>query len=525
LGRVCPKFCERVCRRGQFDEPVSICSLKRFPADKDRDSDSSFLPKTKPATGKRIAIVGAGIVGLTAAYYLRIEGHECVLYEARERPGGALDFIIPEFRLPKDVLGQEIERVLELGAKLECGKKLGRDFTLEDLHETFDAVLLATGATHEKLPTFPGSEHAESGLHLLDWVATGNPPHVHGAAAVIGSGPTALDTSRTLLRLGAEEVTLLMEPSIDASLFFKTWIPDGLEEGIRILDRADRYQIGKLHDDKFRVHFRREERDETMEADHVFLAGQVEPDLEFLQNLGLQTTRQGVRVDRRTLLTNLEGVFAAGNIAQAGRYAVQGSAAGKQAASAISQFLSEVQTRAPEPIDVRMPHLTDRELEILFAGLYETRAGKPERIQYNGSVKGFDEVLSGFRHDDAVREAERCLQCDCAAKNDCALREVSTAHGASPKAFEGAKPCFERDTSHEAILYESGKCIKCGRCIAIAEEAGEELGLTYIGRGFQVKVGVPFSKGIAKGLAQTALACAEACPTGALAAKRPRGDE
>jgi NADPH-dependent glutamate synthase beta subunit-like oxidoreductase len=476
------------------------------------------LPRISPPTGKRVVIIGAGIVGLTAAYYLLKMGHACTVYEAGDRLGGALVNILPEFRLPSETVDCEIERIRKMGAKIVCNSALGKDLSLEDLRKDADAVLLAIGATRTVAPQFPGSDLARSALGLLQGVSRGlSTQKIAGRSLVIGSGPTALDTCRTLLRLGSEKVTLAMKPSLDASLFFKTWIPDGIAEGVEILAETDVERLEGCPDATFLCRLSHEGQSTEVHAESVFVAENVEPDKALIESLGLETTRQGVRIDRRTFLTSLEGVFAAGNIAQAGRYAVHGSAAGRHAAESICRYFEGREEPEKRPIHVRMHELSEEERRRLFAGFPESPRATCRRNLSSPPGRGFSEVDHGLSEEDAIREASRCLHCDCAAKKDCDLRNLATEYGADPHAFGGDRPPFERDASHEDVIYESGKCIKCGRCIAIAEEMRAPLGLSYIGRGFRVKVAVPFDESIQKGLREAALACAEACPTGALA--------
>ncbi|MCA9449004.1 MAG: FAD-dependent oxidoreductase, partial [Candidatus Omnitrophica bacterium] len=379
LGRVCPKFCERVCRRAEVDEPIPICSLKRFPADHDLGLEDPCKLEPKPSTGKRVAIVGGGIVGLTAAYYLGLEGHACTLYESRSRLGGALDHIIPEFRLPRDVLSFEISRVVELGIQVEYGVELGKNLQLDSLRDDYDAVLLAMGATQESFPELKGIENAESGLTLLREVSEGKVEKIEGSALVLGNGPAAMDTSRTLRRLGADPVTLVMTPSIDSSLFFKTWIPDGIAEGVQVLDQSLEMELEKNAPGSVICKFVREGDRGQVEANRAYLASGVTVDLDFLESLGLETGAQGVKIDRKTMATNLEKVFAAGNIAMAGRYAIQGSAAGRQAALSIHAFLTEGDNHSEETIDIRLPNLSDEERKILFAGIVPAKEnGSPK---------------------------------------------------------------------------------------------------------------------------------------------------
>lgn len=337
---------------------------------------------------------------------------------------------------------------------------------------------------------------------------------------VFGSGATALDTCRTLLRLGASEVTLAFNSPLKARYFFTPQIEDALAEGVRVRELTELVQAEESSGGRLRCRLKSADGETVEEFESLFLSGHLEPDLELMESFGLRTTKQGIQVDRRSLMTSIPGVFAAGNIAQAGRYAVHGSAAGRIVAGSISRFLAGNSPPEKEPIHVRMHPLAPEDRDTLFLRL--PRVGRVG--QFKGALSeeraSFEEVVHGFPEEAAVREATRCLQCDCAKKTDCLLRLRATEYEAGPKAFPGARPAYSCDDSHEAILYEAGKCIKCGRCIAVAEEFREALGLTYIGRGFDVKVGVPFGGNHREGLREAALACAEVCPTGALARRR-----
>jgi len=310
-----------------------------------------------------------------------------------------------------------------------------------------------------------------------------------------------------------------MSPSVESSLFFKTWIPDGVAEGIHIQDRCKDIEIRRNGEEGLWCRFFRDGVEVRMKADQVYLADSLSPDVEFLQRLGLETGAQGVKTDRRNLATNLEGVFAAGNIAQAGRYAIQGSAAGMGAARSIHRFLTGVETE-PEKVDVRLPTLSLEEKAILLGDAAAVSSGGEPLAAPTPNPRDFCEVLPGFDDERAIEEAGSCLQCDCVAKKDCLLRERGTEFGANPKAFGGARPRLERDRSHPEVVHEPGKCIKCGRCVAAAKDHQEELGLTYIGRGFSVRIGVPLDHDIREGLNVAARECVAVCPTGALSFKR-----
>ena len=520
LGRICPKFCEKVCRRGLLDEPVSICTLKRYPVQETAKQKISLLPAKKASTGKQVAIVGAGIVGLTTAWYLLQEGHECTIFEANSQPGGALRHYLPEFRLPDEAIEFEIQNIIDLGAELKLDCSLDQNLTLQSLKQDYDAVLIATGATQESISEFPGSENGKSCLDLLGQVKNGAYPHVGDSVLVFGSGPAAQDASRTLVRLKASKVIYAMNRSLQSNVFFMPQIQDALEEGVILLEKAELEKIEKVNDVLYRCSLLVDGKPLIEEVNSVFVTGSLVNDLQFLKSQGLETTEQGVQVDYTTLKTNLERVFAAGNVVRPGRFAVHASASGKHAADTISSYLASIDYHPKKEINVRMGALSDQEKRLLFQDYPIAPRVQNERLDLKERKDSFSEMDRGLSGDEAIQEASRCLDCDCAAKDSCDLRIQATEYEASPNAYKGEKPAFERDPSHDEIVYESGKCIKCGRCIAIARKHQESLGLSYVGRGFSVKVKPSLGGTIKEALGKVALECAANCPTGALSRKR-----
>jgi NADPH-dependent glutamate synthase beta subunit-like oxidoreductase/ferredoxin len=242
----------------------------------------------------------------------------------------------------------------------------------------------------------------------------------------------------------------------------------------------------------------------------------------------IESILAGVEVDRRTFATSVAGLFAAGDVVHPHRMAVRAVADGTAAARSIGQFLrGEAPAAAPRPFTTRLHAPTAEEMARLVAAAspagrvapaaaedHEPAAGAPA---WGGSAA--DAEAPGFTEDEARREAPRCLHCDCRKADACKLRQYAEAYSASPGRYQGTRRQFEQDVRHPDVVYEPGKCISCGLCIQVAARAKEPLGLAFIGRGFNVRVGTPFSPTVADGLQKAAAECVAACPTGALAYK------
>ncbi len=245
--------------------------------------------------------------------------------------------------------------------------------------------------------------------------------------------------------------------------------------------------------------------------DAVFVStGTIES--ESCDQLGLENDSGIIKIDKRTYQTSVEGVFAGGDVTGRRRLAVRAVADGREAAIAIGQYLGGEQvTGAIKAFNSRIGKMTTEELEVFLAG-----ANRDARVEARDKGGGFDA-------EQGQSEAARCLHCDCRKPDSCKLREYAQEYGAKAGRYKGERRAFVQQTEHPEIVYEVGKCIDCGLCIQIAATAGEELGLAFIGRGFDVRVAVPFDRTVAEGLNKVAGKCAEACPTGALAQKEKSG--
>ena len=235
-GRVCTHPCESKCRRGQMDEPLAISDLKRYVADEMFKSNEPFVDLVFPQKNKSIGIIGAGPSGLTCGYYLARLGYDVTVYEAQPVPGGVLIFGIPEYRLPKAVLGKEIDTIKQVGVNIVTDVEVGKDISFVELREKHDAIYISTGAQLSrkvgiKGESLPGVYH---GFDLLKDVNLGKPINLNGVVAVIGGGSTAFDAARVAVRKGAKEVHIFYRRTCDDMPADRSEIKEAVEEGVII---------------------------------------------------------------------------------------------------------------------------------------------------------------------------------------------------------------------------------------------------------------------------------------------------
>ncbi|MGW8322918.1 MAG: FAD-dependent oxidoreductase, partial [Thermodesulfobacteriota bacterium] len=261
----------------------------------------------------------------------------------------------------------------------------------------------------------------------------------------------------------------------------------------------------------------------TLEASYVIAAiGQTVEAGALESDLAL--SRRGIAVNPATLATNLPGVFAGGDGVTGADLAIRAVAAGKLAAVSIDQYLAGRPVQGdPDLFTVLIGKMDEQELAEFFRGIEETPRTPMPELPLPERVKGFEEVEIGFSDDTAMQEAARCMNCGCSKATTCSLRQYATEYGADPLRFAGARRGFHRDASHPEIVYESGKCILCGACVALAAEAGDGLGLAITGRGFEAAVAVPLSGTMIEAVHSAARRAAEVCPTGAIALKSSSG--
>ena len=429
LGRVCVHPCESKCRRAQVDDAVSICALKRFAADTDMASAHPFRPQPEISKDKKVAVIGAGPAGLAGAYFLALKGYKVTVFEALPVAGGMLAVGIPDYRLPKEILNKEIKGITDLGVDIKYNTKLGKDITAEKLFsDGYSAILMATGAHVGQKLRIDGEEtnNVIDGVTFLRSVNLKETVTIKGKVVVVGGGNVAIDAARSALRLGAGDVTILYRrerPDMPAD---KEEIDEAEKEGAKIYTlvvpnkilaendtvagvECTRMKLGKFDQGGRRSPEPVAHSEFVVNADMVIAAiGQV-PDLSYLNGDGVKITKSNtIEVDKRTLATERQGIFAAGDNVRGPSTAVEAVADGKKAALAIDKFLGG---------DGKAMNAYRDEL-VGMAVTYNEAEYQKERervamphLPVGKRHKNFTEVVLGYPTDAAVEEAKRCLHC------------------------------------------------------------------------------------------------------------------
>ncbi len=428
LGMVCFHPCEDHCRRGELNEPMAICDLKRFAAETGGETWTEQLePNFKDDSGKAVAIVGAGPAGLSAAYYLRLAGHDVMVYEAELEVGGMLRYAIPDYRLPPEVVDLEFELFKEMGINFRCNTRVGKDISLAELRQEYDAVFLGTGACLSKRIPVEGSklEGVLWGVDMLKQVKKGELNAIEGRVMVIGGGNVALDVARTALRLGTGEVRLACLESKTEMPAHDWEVDEASEEGIvmhpgwgpkRITgDEGSKGRVAAIElvkcasvfDDNGR--FAPEFDDSTtrkIKTDTVILAIGQTAQLDYTRELDLATDQETLKLLNSQ--TSEPGIFAGGEVARGPSSVVEAVADGAAAAAAIDRqlggdgdiYIPLVEKEVPDPKLAK----TDN-----FAELNRMAAPVSPPAE---RVKGFGLIEQTYSPEQAEAEAARCLRCD-----------------------------------------------------------------------------------------------------------------
>jgi NADPH-dependent glutamate synthase beta subunit-like oxidoreductase len=430
IGRICPRPCELECRRNYIDEPVAINYLKRYAADYEKESGDRILPYKAPETGRKIAVVGGGVQGLSAAFFTARLGHDTTVFEAAPKLGGLLRSAISKDRLPEEILDWDIEGIVEMGVKIETQKALGKDFSVESLiNEGFDAVFLASGGWDSRLARGATAdiESPIPGTYMLvDLMRFGTLPPgsipVESDAVIVGGGSLALDAAKVCKELGAETITVLFRETRENSPILDEEVEKSGLAGLNVIYNA---AINRLVGEAERL-----DQVEYIEADTlkrtvipaqtlVFATGRfpelvfVRPKPEAAEIEGLESAPdlsigwEGIQTYKRPAFKDEVGLFAEGDVLADYSAAIKAIGAGRRAAASIHQVMHGLSPNLSEQVITPQSALQN---------VYHVEKVSASRRQIMPICSGKElaicgEIERGFSADMAQEEASRCLQC------------------------------------------------------------------------------------------------------------------
>ncbi|MBK5261598.1 MAG: FAD-dependent oxidoreductase, partial [Peptostreptococcaceae bacterium] len=531
IGRVCPHPCEDKCRRGQKDEPVSILWLKRFAADQAMKSKLEASEQASP-TSKwfnsdwfdldlvgdhgSVAIIGGGPMGISAAFFLARKGYHITIYEEMPKLGGMLRYGIPEYRLPNEIIDQEVEMIEHLGVKIITSTKIGIDIPFEKIKKDNDAVLIGIGAW---VSTGIGCKGEDlkgvlGGIQFLERVAKKEHVHIGKRVAIVGGGNTAMDACRTAIRLGATEVYNIYRRTKDEMPADEIEIIEAEEEGVIFKNLRNPIEVISIETHSIEtypteIHSTEDhstetnpkeansqekgkalkmilqvmtlgEPDETgrrspmavegkleeLEIDTLILAvGQA---VEQLDLGGVDRTRKGgIAYDKNTYMTSVPGVFAGGDCGNDKiSIAIEAIADAGKAATCIDLYLQGKEVKLEKPTLVQFNSLT---METFEDREWLCRP-KMDQLSSKERKGNFEEIIFGHTEEDAKQEASRCLECGCHDYYECRLIDYAHKFGVSRESLNGPVEILKIDEEHDFIRRDPNKCIQCGKCVRVCQE-------------------------------------------------------
>ncbi len=431
-GRVCHHPCELKCQAGKWGDPISIRALKRFVTDYAISNGTYSVEERTPTKTEKVAIVGAGPAGLAAGHSLAQKGYNVTVFEALPVAGGAAAVYIPEYRLPKDILNLDIENIKKTGVEIRTNTRVGKDISFDQLRDDYNAVFIAAGA-HESRKLGVPNEDADGVLDAMEFLKAVNLKKgvkVGKRVGVIGGGNAAVDAARVAMRLeGCEKVHLIYRRTRNEMPAFKEEVDAAIDEGIDIVYLAApskivtqqgritgieciRMELGPRDESGRRRPVPIKGSEFVVELDTLLVAIGEVPDVSFLGEMcGVEVSKRNtIAVNRETLATNVEGVFAGGDIVTGPNTLIEAVAAGKRAAESIDRYIRG-ESLVGE-YNVTRPSTYLPPVELTEEEIAEAERAATPHLSIERRQRSFDEVELTLSEKAAIKEARRCLRCD-----------------------------------------------------------------------------------------------------------------
>ncbi len=548
-GRICVRPCEVACRRNVLDEgaPVGIDYMKRFASDYDLESKDKWAPEVADSTGKKIAVIGAGPGGLSAAFFLQKLGHQVDIFEAAPQAGGWLRYGIPEYRLPNDILQKEVDNITELGVNIFYNKKFGDNLKYQDIKKDYNATILTIGSQKGTLIGCEGddAENVFSGIDFLkEMEISGKPHNFKGKkVAVVGGGNTAMDCCRTSIRCGSTEVYIIYRRTEKEMPANPIEIHESKIEGVQYKLLTNPVRVNKDKEGKVKsvtclkmelgepdASGRRrpvpvEGSEFDLEVDFILAAIGQKTVVDFLEDINNSSEEGELKINRwgdidanpDTLQTGINSVFAAGDGVTGPATVIEAIAQAKTAAYSCNQFLYEEDIVAPKKEFLSKKDNFKLQDSTVYEGCYPEQLREEMPTLDPDNRINFNEVELGYASEEVAKhEAQRCLECGCVKVFNCDLKDYATEYEVEQNKYAGEYNEFKVDFRHPFIEIDNNKCILCSRCIRICKEVVGADALGLVDRGFHTFVAPSMADRLQDSTCESCGLCISTCPTGAI---------